>query len=71
MSQVGTFDMGRRAKFRNSAATQLLQPERVRSILTTLKAEQDKTQASADRRMLDLARQATDAEERPQAAIRD
>ena len=43
---------------------QLLQPERVRAILTTLKARQDERQASADRRMLDLARQAADAEER-------
>jgi len=43
---------------------QLLRPERVRSILTTLKARQDERQASADRRMLDLARQAADAEER-------
>jgi site-specific DNA recombinase len=43
---------------------QLLQPERVRSILTTLKARQDERQASADQRMLDLARQAADAEER-------
>jgi site-specific DNA recombinase len=43
---------------------QLLQPERVRSILTTLKARQDERQASADRRMVDLARQAADAEER-------
>jgi hypothetical protein len=43
---------------------QLLQPERVRGVLTTLKARQDERQASADRRMLDLARQAADAEER-------
>jgi site-specific DNA recombinase len=48
----------------NALLDQLLQPERVRSILTTLKARQDERQASADRRMVDLARQAADAEER-------
>ena len=43
---------------------QLLQPERVTSILTTLKARRDNRQASADRRIIDLARQAADADER-------
>lgn len=43
---------------------QLLQPERVTSILTTLKARRDTRQASADRRIVDLARQAADTEER-------
>ncbi|MBN9041751.1 MAG: zinc ribbon domain-containing protein [Rhizobiales bacterium] len=43
---------------------QLLQPARVTAILTTLKARRDDRQASADRRLVDLARQVTDAEER-------
>lgn len=43
---------------------QLLQPERVTAILTTLKARRDDRQASADRRLVDLARQAADADER-------
>ena len=43
---------------------QLLQPERVSAILMTLKARRDDRQASADRRLVDLARQVTDAEER-------
>ncbi|KAH2812922.1 hypothetical protein KXV85_005031, partial [Aspergillus fumigatus] len=43
---------------------QLLQPERVTAILTSLKARRDDRQASADRRLVDLARQAADAEER-------
>lgn len=43
---------------------QLLQPERVTSILLTLKARRDDRQASADRRIVDLARQAAEAEER-------
>ena len=43
---------------------QLLQPERVMAILTNLKARRDDRQASADRRLVDLARQVTDAEER-------
>jgi site-specific DNA recombinase len=43
---------------------QLLQPERVTSILLTLKARSDERQASADRRIVDLARQASEAEER-------
>ncbi|MGJ4931561.1 recombinase family protein [Bradyrhizobium sp. HKCCYLS2038] len=43
---------------------QLLQPDRVTSILLTLKARRDERQASADRRIVDLARQATEAEER-------
>jgi site-specific DNA recombinase len=43
---------------------QLLQPERVTSILLALKARRDERQASADRRVVDLARQASDAEER-------
>jgi DNA invertase Pin-like site-specific DNA recombinase len=43
---------------------QLFQPERVTSILLTLKARRDERQASADRRIVDLARQAAEAEER-------
>jgi len=43
---------------------QLLQPERVTSILTALKARRDERQASADRRIVDLARQGPDAEEK-------
>lgn len=43
---------------------QLLQPERVTAILTALKARRDDRQASADRRLVDLARQVTDTEER-------
>ncbi len=43
---------------------QLLQPERVTSILLALKARRDDRQASADRRIVDLARQAAEAEER-------
>ncbi len=43
---------------------QLLQPERVTSILLALKARRDERQASADRRVVDLGRQASDAEER-------
>jgi site-specific DNA recombinase len=43
---------------------QLLQPERVTSILLTLKARRDDRQASADRRIVELARQASEAEER-------
>jgi site-specific DNA recombinase len=43
---------------------QLLQPERVTAILTTLKAARDGRQASADRRLVDLARQVSDAGER-------
>lgn len=43
---------------------QLLQPERVTAILTTLKARRDGRQASADRRLVDLARQVSDAGER-------
>jgi hypothetical protein len=43
---------------------QLLQPERVTSILLTLKTRRDERQASADRRIVDLAPQATEAEER-------
>lgn len=43
---------------------QLLQPERVTSILMSLKARRDSRQASADRRIVDLARQAADAKER-------
>jgi hypothetical protein len=43
---------------------QLLQPERVTSILPALKARCDERQASADRRIVDLARQASEAEER-------
>jgi hypothetical protein len=43
---------------------QLLQPERVTSILLALKARRDDGQASADRRIVDLARQASEAEER-------
>ena len=43
---------------------QLLQPERVTAILTALKARRDDRQVSADRRLVDLARQVTDAEER-------
>ena len=43
---------------------QLLRPERVTSILLALKARRDERQASADRRVVDLARQASDAEER-------
>ena len=43
---------------------QLLQPERVTSILLALKARRDDRQASADRRIVDLARQASEAEER-------
>jgi site-specific DNA recombinase len=43
---------------------QLLQPDRVTSILLALKSRRDERQASADRRIVDLARQATEAEER-------
>ena len=43
---------------------QLLQPDRVTSILLALKARRDDRQASADRRIVDLARQASEAEER-------
>jgi DNA invertase Pin-like site-specific DNA recombinase len=43
---------------------QLLQPERVTAILMTLKARRDGRQASADRRLIDLARQVADAGER-------
>ncbi len=43
---------------------QLLQPERLTSILLALKARRDDRQASADRRIVDLARQAAEAEER-------
>ncbi len=43
---------------------QLLQPERITSILTILKARRDDRQASADRRLVELARQVTDAEGR-------
>lgn len=43
---------------------QLLQPDRVTSILLALKARRDERQASADRRIVDLARQAAEAEER-------
>lgn len=43
---------------------QLLQPERVTAILTALKARRDDRQASADRRLIDLGRQAADAGER-------
>lgn len=43
---------------------QLLQPDRVTSILLALKARRDERQASADRRIVDLARQASEAEER-------
>jgi site-specific DNA recombinase len=43
---------------------QLLQPERVTSILLALKARRDERQSSADRRIVDLSRQASDAEER-------
>lgn len=43
---------------------QLLQPERVTSILLALKARRDERQASADRRIVDLARQAAEAEDR-------
>jgi site-specific DNA recombinase len=42
----------------------LLQPERIASILLALKARRDERQASADRRIVDLARQASEAEER-------
>jgi site-specific DNA recombinase len=42
----------------------LLQPDRVTSILLALKARRDERQASADRRIVDLARQASEAEER-------
>lgn len=43
---------------------QLLQPERVTAILISLKARRDGRQASADRRLVDLARQVSDAGER-------
>jgi site-specific DNA recombinase len=43
---------------------QLLQPQCVTSILLALKARQDERQACADRRVVGLARQASDAEER-------
>jgi site-specific DNA recombinase len=43
---------------------QLIQPERVTSILLALKERRDERQASADRRIVDLARQAFEAEER-------
>jgi site-specific DNA recombinase len=43
---------------------QLLQPERMTSILMALKARRDERQSSADRRILDLARQGSDAEEK-------
>jgi site-specific DNA recombinase len=43
---------------------QLLQPERITSILLALKARRDERQSSADRGIVDLARQASDAEER-------
>jgi site-specific DNA recombinase len=43
---------------------QLLQPERVTAILMNLKARRDGRQASADRRLVDLARQVADAGER-------
>jgi site-specific DNA recombinase len=43
---------------------QLLQPERLTSILLALKSRRDERQASADRRIVDVARQATEAEER-------
>ncbi|MDN3277962.1 hypothetical protein QWJ07_27110 [Frankia sp. RB7] len=43
---------------------QLLQPELVTAILTNLRARRDDRQASADRRLVDLARQVTNAEER-------
>jgi site-specific DNA recombinase len=43
---------------------ELLQPERVTAILTTLKARRDGRQASADRRLVDLARQVSEAGER-------
>jgi site-specific DNA recombinase len=42
----------------------LLQPQCVTSILLALKARQDERQACADRRVVGLARQASDAEER-------
>lgn len=42
----------------------LLRPERVTAILTTLKARRDDRRATADRRLVDLARQVTDTEER-------
>jgi hypothetical protein len=43
---------------------QLPQPDRVTSMLLTLKAHRDDRRASADRRIVDLARQASEAEER-------
>ncbi|WP_156947081.1 zinc ribbon domain-containing protein [Bradyrhizobium sp. WSM3983] len=43
---------------------QLLQPDRVTSILLALKARRDERQASADRQIVDLARRASEAEER-------
>ena len=43
---------------------QLLQPERVTAILTTLKGRCDDRQDSADRRLVDLGRQVGDAGER-------
>jgi site-specific DNA recombinase len=55
---------------RNVLLDQLLQPERVMSILLALKARRDQPQACADRRIVDLARQASEAEERRTPAVR-